>query len=100
MLRKKVQDAGFSVGALVANMDFDNVKVDGNGQAVIDGNVYRFSNVKNKTLNGTIKVTVIDKNFLSSSAFKQKATQVNSDAYATGTGMINGKKTRIYHLSV
>lgn len=100
LVRKKVQDAGFSVGGLTANFNFNQVKVDDKGQAIVDGNVYRFVNAKNKTLNGPVKVSVVDKNFISGSAFKKQATTANSDAYASGSGLVNGKKTRIYHLSI
>lgn len=98
LVRKKVQDAGFSVGGLTASFNFNDVKVDDKGQAVIDGNVYRFVNAKSKTLNGTVKASIVDKDFVSGSAFKKQATNANSDAYASGTGVVNGKKTRIYHL--
>lgn len=98
LVRKKVQDAGFSVGGLTASFNFNQVKIDDKGQAVVDGNVYRFVNAKSKTLNGTVKASVVDKNFISGSAFKKQAITANSDAYASGTGVVNGKKTRIYHL--
>jgi copper chaperone CopZ len=98
LVRKKVQDAGFSVGGLTASFNFNQVKIDDKGQAVVDGNVYRFVNAKSKILNGTVKASVVDKNFISGSAFKKQATTANSDAYASGTGVVNGKKTRIYHL--
>jgi copper chaperone CopZ len=98
LIRKKVQDAGFSVGGLTADFNFNQVKIDDKGQALVDGNVYRFVNAKSKTLNGTVKASIIDKNFISGSAFKKQGTTVNSDAYASGTGVVNGKKTRIYHL--
>ncbi|KQN34477.1 heavy-metal-associated domain-containing protein [Pedobacter sp. MC2016-05] len=98
MVRKKVQDAGFSVGGLTADFTFNQVKIDDKGQAIVDGNVYRFVNAKNKTLNGTVKASVIDKNFISGSAFKKQSATVNSDAYANGTAVVNGKKMRVYHL--
>ena len=97
-MRKKVQDAGFSVGGLTADFAFNQVKVDDKGQAIVDGNVYRFVNAKNKTLNGTVKAAVVDKNFISGSAFKKQATSISSDAYASGAAVVNGKKTRVYHL--
>ena len=100
MVRKKVQDAGFSVGGLTADFTFNQVKVDDKGQAIVDGNVYRFVNAKNKTLNGTVKASVIDKNFISGSAFKKQSATVNSDAYANGTAVVNGKKMRVYHLAL
>jgi len=100
LIRKKVQDAGFSVGGLTANFNFNQLKTDDNGQAIVDGNTYRFINAKNKTLNGTVKANVIDKNFISGSAYKKQSTLIASDAYASGTGVVNGKKVRIYHLSI
>lgn len=99
-LNKKVKDAGFSVGKLEATINFNQAKIDENGQVIIGANVYRFANAKDKVLNGPIKVNVIDKNFISNAAFKQKSTMVKFDSYASGTGMVNGKKTRIYHLSI
>lgn len=99
-LQKKVKDAGFSVGKLAAIMHFDQARVDENGQLVIGGAVYRFENVKNKTLNGAVKVNVLDKDFISSSAFKKNQAKLKFDSYASGSGTINGKKVRIYHLSI
>ncbi|WP_316807505.1 heavy-metal-associated domain-containing protein [Pedobacter agri] len=100
LIRKKVQDAGFSVGGLTADFTFNQVKVDDKGQAIVDGNVYRFVNAKSKTLNGTVKASIVDKNFISGAAFKKQAASLNSDAYANGTAVVNGKKTRVYHLAV
>ena len=100
LIRKKVQDAGFSVGGLMANFNFNQVKVDDSGQAIVDGNVYRFANVKGKTLNGLVKANIIDKNFISSTAFKKQSKTIGSDAYDSGSGNVNGKKMRIYHLSI
>lgn len=100
LVKKKVEDAGFSVGGLEATMNFNNAKIDEDGQAVVGGNVYRFINAKNKTLNGPVKATVLDKDFLSAATFKKNAAKFNSDAYTKGTGVVNGKKARIYHLSI
>lgn len=100
LVRTKVEDAGFSVGGLTANFIFNGAVVDAQGQSITDGNVYRFTNVKGKTLSGPVKATIIDKNFLSPSAFKKKVNQVKSDAYLTGSANVNGKKTRVYHLSI
>jgi len=98
LIRKKVQDAGFSVGGLTADFNFNQVKIDEKGQAIVNGNVYRFVNAKSKTLNGEVKASVIDKNFISGSAFKKQAASIASDAYASGMSVVNGKKTRVYHL--
>jgi copper chaperone CopZ len=99
-LGKKVKDAGFSVGKLDATLTFNQAKIDENGQAIVGNQIYRFENVKDKVLNGPTKVSVIDKNFIPSSIFKQKAAKIKFDSYASGTSMVNGKKARIYHLSI
>jgi cation transport ATPase len=99
-LNKKVKDAGFSIGKLHATIDFNQTKIDENGQAIFGTNVFRFTNAKSKVLNGLVKVNVIDKNFIPHSAFKQKSSMVTFDSYASGMGLVNGKKTRIYHLSI
>lgn len=100
LLKKKVEDAGFSIGRLEATFNFANAKVDNTGQVMAAGIAYKFLDARNKTLNGPVKATVIDKDFISSSEFKQKAKQYNTSTYATGTGLVNGKKIRIYHLSI
>ena len=99
-LSKKVKDAGFAVGKLDATINFTQTKIDENGQAIVGGTIYRFVNAKNRVLNGAVKVSFIDKNFLSASAFKQKLTAIKMQSYASGTDLVNGKKTRIYHLSI
>jgi copper chaperone CopZ len=100
LIKKKVQDAGFSVGNLEATFSFKQVKVDESGLAVAGGNAYRFLNTKNQVLNGEVTATILDKNFVSSANFKKNAAKFNSPAYTTGKGLVNGKNTRIYHLSI
>lgn len=99
-LSKKVKDAGFAVGKLEATLDFNQAKVDENGLAIVGNTVYKFINAKNKVLNGPVKVTFIDKNFLSGSAYKQKSTAIKAASYTSGQDIINGRKTRVYHLSI
>lgn len=100
LLRKKVQDAGFSVGSLEANFNFNQVKLNESGLAVAGGNAYRFVNARNKVLNGEVKATIVDKNFIPSSQFKKNAAKFDIPSYVTGKGLVEGKNTRIYHLSV
>lgn len=99
-LSKKVKDAGFAVGKLEITLNFNQEKIDENGEAIVDNTIYRFVNAKNRVLNGPIKVSFIDKNFLSANAYKQKLASVKMDSYATGSAIVNGKKVRVYHLSI
>lgn len=100
MIRKKVQDAGFSIANMTAVFRFNNLKVDEKGKAVAGTDVYQFLNTRGKTLNGEVKASVLDKNFVSGAVFKQKAAQFNAESYASGFGMFEGRKTRIFHLSI
>lgn len=99
-IREKVEDAGFSIGTLSATMNFNNTAVDANGIAQADGHVYQFVNAKSKTLNGPVTAQVIDKDFISASAFKKKAAQLKLATYPTGKGTIEGKEKRVFHLSI
>lgn len=96
----KVKDAGFSVGKLDATINFNQVKIDEKGQALIGSQVYQFTNASNKTLNGPTKVSFLDKNFLSPSAFKKMSSSVKAESYASGKGSYKGKTTRIYHVTL
>ncbi|WP_165500331.1 heavy-metal-associated domain-containing protein [Pedobacter psychroterrae] len=100
LIKKKVQDAGFSIGNLVAVINFNNTNVNEDGLAVAGPNAYKFLNAKSKVLNGNVKVSVVDKNFISGPAFKKKAAQVAADSYTSGYELINGKRTRVYHVSI
>jgi copper chaperone CopZ len=99
-IRKKVEEAGFSVGQLTATFNFNNVKVDDKGIASVDGNTYRFTNSSQKTLNGPVKATVVDKDFISGASFKKNLAALKLSSYASGTTIVDGRKLRVYHLSI
>jgi copper chaperone CopZ len=100
LIREKVKDAGFSIGSLSTVMNFDQTKIDGQGQALVDGKVYQFINAKNQLLNGPVKATVLDKNFVSNAVFKKNLALFSASSYAKGVGVVNKKTQRIYHLSI
>lgn len=99
-IRDKVQDAGFSVGDLSATINFNNTAIDADGLAKEGTTVFQFINAKNKTLNGPVTAQVMDKDFISSSAFKKKAAELKLSSYLSGKGLVDGKETRIFHLSI
>ncbi|MEJ7556964.1 MAG: cation transporter [Pedobacter sp.] len=100
LIKQKVQDAGFSVGNLVTTFNFNNVKVDANGQAKVGSNIIKVLNAKSQVLNGNVKATIVDKNFIPGSAFKKRAAQLKLDSYVSGFGLVNGVKTRIIHVTI
>lgn len=99
-IKKKVEAAGFSVGNLKTTFVFNKLSVDANGIATTGGNTYKFLNAKNTVLDGKVTATVLDKNFVPASQFKKNASKYTTPTYASGKGSVNGKVTRIYHLSI
>lgn len=100
LLQKKVEDAGFFVGNLRALINFKNVKINDNGLAIADGRAFQFIKTKAKTLNGDMQVTFLDKKFISSKAFKENSKAFKLASYTNGVGLVAGKKSRIYHVSI
>ena len=100
LIKKKVEDAGFSIGNLVATFDFKQLTVDEKGLATSGNVAYKFLNTKSKVINGPVKAAVLDKNFTSQANFKKNVAKFNTPTYASGKGVVNGKNTRIYHLSI
>lgn len=100
LIRKKVEEAGFSVGKFSATFNFKNANLDPNGRTTINGVHYQILGADQKVLNGAVKATVIDKNFVPNHTYKKNISAVKSNAYASGSAVINGRKTRVYHLSI
>ncbi len=88
-ISKKVQNAGFFVNSLKATFDFDNVKVT-NNTFVYAGDTYKLINGGDKPLNGPVAFTIVDKGFVSSSAYK-KYSSYAGDKAETG---------RLYHIAI
>jgi len=99
-IRDKVQDAGFSIGYLSATFNFSNTVVDAGGLAQSGGQVFQFVNAKSQMLNGPVTARILDKDFITSSAFKKKAAEFKSASYLSGKGIVDGRETRIFHLSI
>jgi len=70
-IKKKVEDAGFSVAAFEATIIFSNVQVDSHHAVSIDNISLRFLEAAPRVLNGAIKIRILNKGFLSSKEFKQ-----------------------------
>lgn len=89
-LKKKVEDAGFSVGELVVVFNFNNQKAENNGSFTQDNITYTFMDSKPTVLTGEVKVKILDKGFVTEKEYKklQKLTKqyptyasVNSNQY-------------------
>lgn len=95
-ISQKVKAAGFSVNNLKATFDFNNIKVGNDYHFNYSGSIYHFLNVSDRTLNRPVIVTIVDKNFVSASAYKKYAAQTEMGCYKTG---VMGS-SRVYHLTI
>ncbi|MFT4092209.1 MAG: heavy-metal-associated domain-containing protein [Niabella sp.] len=103
-IKAAVEDAGFSVGSLKLTGDFNNLQVENDEHVKIGSANYHFLNVKNQVLNGEQTITVVDKNFVSSKAFKTIRSYTKKECVETGEtascckGMI--APSRMYHVTI
>lgn len=95
-IKKKVKDAGFSVSKLVVVFNFDQLKVSDNFHFTYGNSQYHFMNVGDKTLDGPVRLTVLDKDFIPSGDYKKWATETTFDCYRTG--MMGTMRT--YHVTL
>jgi copper chaperone CopZ len=96
LIKKKVKDAGFSVSKLVAIFNFDQQKISNDFHFTYAGNKYHFMDVSEKTLDGPIRLTVLDKDFIPAGDFKKRAAKTSFECYRSG---VMGK-TRTYHVTL
>jgi copper chaperone CopZ len=106
-IKKKVEDAGFSVARLVLTAHFDHIKIGNETHINYEGNVIHFVNVKNQMLNGDENITLIDKDFISARQFRKYEAIEKMTCYKTGktdgpcchvTGKTNSD--RVYHVTI
>ncbi|MBE7179580.1 MAG: heavy-metal-associated domain-containing protein [Mucilaginibacter polytrichastri] len=97
-IKKKVEDAGFSVSNLQATFDFKNVAVKDNFHYNYGGSLYHFMQVDNRTLNGPVKLTLLDKNFVPGKKFSALASKSASAYPCFKTGKMDGM--RVYHVTI
>lgn len=69
-LKRKVEDAGFSVSKFVATIQFDRVWVKNNVPIAIGGETLLLLRIKDQQLDGEKQVLFLDKGFVSDKQFK------------------------------
>ena len=93
-VKKKVEDAGFSVGELVVVFNFKDQQATNNSSFTLDNNTYTFMDTKAGTLSGEVKVKILDKGFIVDKEYKQiEKTAKQYPTYAS-----NNKN--VYHIKV
>ena len=79
LIKKKVENAGFTVSGFVATILFNNVQVINSEPVTIGGKMFLFVNIKDRTLNGVKEVRVLDKGFVSPKEYKRNALPILSN---------------------
>ena len=95
-LRKKVEDAGFSVAKLQVVTVFNNTAIENDRSVTVEGKVFHFLNIKNQVLNGEQTITIVDKNFVPVKEYKKFAAFTKAESFKTG----QAQGTRIYHVTI
>jgi copper chaperone CopZ len=105
-IRKKVEDAGFSVAGLSLTAQFKGQEVKNDQHVTIDGKVFHFVGIKDQTLSGEQQISLVEKNFLAPKDFKKYANVTAMECFKTGTAgsccTRDGiqASTRIYHVTM
>lgn len=71
LIKKRVEDAGFSVASLKVTFHFNNLAVENDYHFNYEGNLYHFLNAKPETLNGNMLFKVVDKGFVPDKEYKK-----------------------------
>ena len=77
-IKRKVEDAGFSVSGFIATIQFNNVEVKNNQPVIIDNKTFLFANMSEQVLNGPTEIRILDKGFVSSKEYKRNDSPVFS----------------------
>jgi copper chaperone CopZ len=81
LIKKKVEDAGFSVSQFIATALFNNVQLNKTEPVEIEGKKFIFLNAPGQSLTGAFKIKLINKGFVSSKEYKSYA----SNTFDTGS---------------
>jgi copper chaperone CopZ len=97
LIKKKVEDAGFSVASLIITVHFDNVKLENNVSFNYKNILFYFVNTKQQVLNGDTKIKILDKGFVNDKEYKKYLKTLGESTFA-GTKKDPNKQE--YHLTV
>jgi copper chaperone CopZ len=105
-IRKKVEDAGFSVAGLSLTAQFNGQELKNDQHVTIGGQVFHFVGISSQVVDGEKQFNLVDKGFLTPKDAKKYTNATSMDCYRTGTaGSCCSKegidaKTRIYHVTI
>jgi hypothetical protein len=105
-LRKKVEDAGFSVSKLVLRFEANKQQIENSGFLTLGKFTYHFVQIKRATYDGLININIIDKEYLTAKDYKKKIAGVKEVCYQTpqleDCKLPNGKEssTHVFHATI
>jgi copper chaperone CopZ len=105
-IRKKVEDAGFSVAELTLVAQFEGQELKNDQHLKIGGAYYHFVAIKGQVLQGEKEFSVVEKNYLSAKDFKKYQGATTMQCFKTGLAADccsgNGvpANARIYHVTL
>jgi copper chaperone CopZ len=91
-LKKRVEDAGFAIGELIVLFKLDNQVAENNSSFVIDNNTYTFMDTKFSTLNGEVKLKILDKGYVVDKEYKKLSKMIKQYPSYVNTN------NNIYHI--
>ncbi len=91
-IKKKVEDAGFSVASLNISGKFDNLKIDSSGCFNFQNIGFCFISGNPHTLNGDVNFKIIDKGFVTGKEYKKYGRKVTAITTYSGN--------HIYHIAL
>jgi copper chaperone CopZ len=106
MLKKAVEDAGFSVAKLKIAAEFENIPVQKDAHISIGNKTFHFLNTSVSNLKGERVFTVVDKDYLTAKEFKKYTSTSHMECVKTGkAGACCTKEgisaeSRIYHVTI
>jgi copper chaperone CopZ len=105
VLKKAVEDAGFSVASLNATATFSNIAIKNDTHIKIGAFQYHFIKVNPQTLNGQKTVKIIDKDFIPAREYKKYAATTAMKCIETGKPAAccqqgHTANERIYHITI
>lgn len=106
VIKKAVEDAGFSVASLKVTGNFDKINIQHDTHVQIDGKAFHFLNVKGQNLEGEKVITVVDKGFVTAREYKKYSAATSMTCVKTGRtesccvrkGIVADE--RIYHVTI
>lgn len=98
LIRKKVEDAGFSVSMLKMYYRFEHFDTSKNHHLVFENNMYHIHNTNKVIINGETAFAIMDKGFISEKEYSAFQTQSHED-HSLETDNLS-EVNRVYHILI